>query len=113
MIAVSAALTSRSWPETKRLSCLIASPGHLPRRMNQLRVGAMMAAVLVSATPARAQCAREWKQGGAYPGVNSTEVYASTSWDPDGSGPQPELTVFGGRFTIAGRYFVNNIAAWD
>src|SRR5207247_1421219 len=40
-------------------------------------------------------------------------VYAVTTWDPDGAGPQPELLIVGGSFSVAGKALANNIAAWD
>lgn len=46
-------------------------------------------------------------------GDGSPNVYDLTSWDPDGSGPQPALLVAGGFFTMAGGVTVNGIAAWD
>ena len=41
------------------------------------------------------------------------KVWASTVWDPDGKGPEPELLVVGGSFGIAGDIFANHIAAWN
>ena len=62
--------------------------------------------------PAFSQCEFDWKPGQGIPGVNGT-VYAITAWDPDGAGPQPELLVVGGSFTVAGDVLANGIAAWD
>ncbi len=64
------------------------------------------------ASVTRADCPREWRRGDGLPGINGN-VHALTSWDPDGSGPQPPLLIAGGEFTIAGRDFSNNIAAWN
>src|SRR5436190_2956429 len=61
---------------------------------------------------AAGQCQPQWLPGEGIPGVNGT-VYATTTWDPDGPGPQPELLVVGGLFTLAGATLANNIAAWD
>jgi hypothetical protein len=58
------------------------------------------------------QCEPNWKPGDGVPGLNGT-VYALTKWDPDGAGPQPELLVAGGEFSIAGETFASNIAAWN
>jgi hypothetical protein len=46
------------------------------------------------------QCDFDWKPGEGLPGV-SGYVYALTTWNPDGNGPQPELLIAGGDFTIA------------
>lgn len=40
-------------------------------------------------------------------------VYALTTWDPDGAGPQNELLIAGGSFTSAGGTAVQHIAAWN
>jgi hypothetical protein len=40
-------------------------------------------------------------------------VYALTTWDPDGDGPQNPLLVAAGVFGTAGGVTVNRIAAWD
>ncbi|MHC4602483.1 MAG: hypothetical protein ACYS6W_04025, partial [Planctomycetota bacterium] len=58
------------------------------------------------------QCDFDWKPGQGVPGVNGY-VHAVTTWDPDGNGPQPELLIVGGEFTIAGDTLANKIAAWD
>lgn len=70
--------------------------------------------LLAAPTPARAQC-QQWIGGpftSLYPGVNGV-IYASTTWDPDGSGPRPELLVVGGSFTHINGVDATNIAAWD
>jgi len=59
-----------------------------------------------------AQCDFDWKTGQGIPGLDG-KVYALTTWDPDGAGPQPELLIAGGQFTVAGYQFANNIASWD
>jgi hypothetical protein len=47
-------------------------------------------------------------------GVGTDDVvHATTTWDPDGPGPEPELLIVGGQFTIAGDVLANNISAWD
>lgn len=45
-------------------------------------------------------------------GVNGP-VSATTTWDPDGSGPEPARLVISGDFTRAGEAIVNHIALWD
>lgn len=62
---------------------------------------------------ARGQCAA-WIVGPdqGVPGVNGT-VFASTTWDPDGDGPDEPLLVVGGTFSLAGTVATRNVAAWD
>jgi hypothetical protein len=69
------------------------------------------AALLFSAA-LTGQCERQWLPGDGLPDVDGP-VYASTWWDPDGAGPQPERLVIGGNFTIAGPLLASNIAALD
>lgn len=57
-------------------------------------------------------CTYNWRPVGPVPGV-SGYVFATTSWDPDGGGPQVPLLVVAGGFGSAGGISVNNIAAWD
>lgn len=45
-------------------------------------------------------------------GTNSN-VYATTTWDPDGSGPAPEILIAAGEFTAAGDVRCNYIARWN
>lgn len=72
----------------------------------------MAAAMLVGATcPAMGQ-SYEWRPGDGLPGTNAV-VNCMLNWDPDGAGPQPELFVMGGSFSIAGQTLVSGIAAWD
>lgn len=68
--------------------------------------------LLLWAHPARAQCDPQWLPGDSVRGVYG-QVMASVSWDPDGAGPEPELLVIGGLFTMAGDIPVTNVAAWD
>ena len=67
---------------------------------------------LMTAAAASAQCDPRWLPGEGIPGV-AGEVHATTTWDPDGPGPEPELLVVGGNFDIAGDLIVHNVAAWD
>lgn len=73
---------------------------------------ALAAAFGFAGTPAAAQCPSDWLSGNAQIGVNG-QVAATSVWDPDGSGPRPELLVAGGGFTIAGEVPAANIAAFD
>ncbi|MFK7741896.1 MAG: hypothetical protein AB8H80_16385, partial [Planctomycetota bacterium] len=59
----------------------------------------------------RAQCELEWQPGVHAAGANGP-IYASVRWDPDGVGPQPEMVVFGGDFTVAGDRLVRSLAMW-
>ncbi len=61
---------------------------------------------------AHAQCTPEWLPGQVVPGLNG-DALAAASWDPDGSGPQQELLVIGGRFSTVGQVGAANIAAWN
>jgi hypothetical protein len=51
--------------------------------------------------------------GSGMAGPSSPSVSALTSWDPDGSGPEPAQLVAAGRFITAGGVTVNGIARWD
>jgi len=73
-------------------------------------VGMILSGLVV--VPVAAQCPERWQPGNGIPGLSSY-VYAWTLWDPDGPGPQPEVLVAGGHFTIAGSVFVNRVAVWD
>jgi hypothetical protein len=65
---------------------------------------------VLSVCRAQAQC--DWLPGEGHRGIDD-EVFALTTWDPDGPGPQPALLVAGGRFTVAGDALANTIATWD
>ncbi len=88
-------------------------------RSNKWRQGLFAAALACSALSggfaAAAEgdgdpCVEEWLPGFGVPGLNG-DVLATTTWDPDGSGPQSVQLVAGGNFTTVGG--VNNIARWD
>lgn len=68
--------------------------------------------LLVSDSRSIAQCSFDWLPGAGFPGANGA-VHALTLWDPDDAGPQPEMLIAGGQFTIAGDVFANRIAAWN
>jgi hypothetical protein len=69
-------------------------------------------AVLTTLSTATAQCATSWITGSPAAGV-AGDVYAITSWDPDGAGPAPLRLVVAGQFRVAGPLRVHNIAAFD
>src|SRR5262245_51736075 len=83
-------------------------------RLDSLRPRyALLCALAVLSTPlAIGQCPPRWLSGDGVPGVNGN-IYAATTWDPDGDGPQPALLVVGGSFSVAGRTVVRNLATWD
>ena len=62
----------------------------------------LAAAMLVGAACPAAGQSYEWRPGDGLPGTNAV-VNAMATWDPDGAGPQPELLVMGGSFSIAGQ----------
>ena len=59
-----------------------------------------------------AQSKPHWLEGSGLPGADSF-VAASTSWDPDGPGPQPELLVIAGQFQVVGHQHISGLAGWD
>ncbi len=65
---------------------------------------------LATAAHVRAQCTNSWLP--VTPGPNAA-VRAMTSWDPDGSGPQPAVVIVGGGFSTIGGMQANGIAAFD
>src|SRR5687767_11151965 len=74
--------------------------------------------ILVGRNDAIAQCTFEWRAGEGLPGLYNVGPFhgsaaATTTWDPDGPGPQSELLVVGGTFTIAGNVPANYIATWN
>lgn len=60
----------------------------------------------------QAPCDAQWLPGPGLPGTNG-DVYATTSWDPDGPGPEPTLLIAGGLFSLAERVEAKNIAAYN
>lgn len=73
---------------------------------------AIFVLVAVTTYSAFSQCEFGWKPGEGVPGVNG-HVYVMTTWDPDANGPQLEVLVVGGCFSVAGDVTANNIATWD
>ncbi len=61
---------------------------------------------------AQAPCPHAWQPGDGIPGLDGV-AYAMANWDPDGAGPQPEVVVVGGQFTVAGDQLVGNVALYD
>jgi hypothetical protein len=57
-------------------------------------------------------CLSDWRSTQGLPGTDGP-VNAMTVWDPDGIGPQTELLVVGGEFSIIDDVRVRGIAAWD
>ena len=50
--------------------------------------------------PCPAQCSFDWLPGDPVPGVAGS-AGSSVLWDPDGTGPAPEMLVVGGGFSAA------------
>jgi len=69
--------------------------------------------LLLLAGPVWGQC-DTWHAGPPleFPGIDG-QVYAATTWDPDGSGPAGPQLVVGGFFRSAGGVAANGIARWD
>lgn len=68
--------------------------------------------IVLAAPPTAMAQDCDWLPGEGVPGTNGT-VLATTTWDPDGPEPEPELLILGGDFTVAGDVVAHNIAAWD
>lgn len=80
---------------------------------DRICVGCLIVLISLSfPLPLWADCPNGWKSGGGIPGVDG-QVMAATAWDADGAGPQEEMLIVGGLFSVAGSVFPNNIAAWD
>src|SRR5947208_2961465 len=83
-------------------------------RRSMLTAAAICASSIALGTHAMAQCT-DWVAGplneGAAPNGAEATVYASTTWDPDGAGPQPEMLVVGGDFFTVEGVFCGCIAA--
>lgn len=71
-----------------------------------------MAATAFTSPDVFAQASPHWLEGSGLPGADSF-VAASTSWDPDGAGPQPELLVIAGQFQVVGSKSIQGLAGWD
>lgn len=73
---------------------------------------AFVTALLAFGLSLSAQCATNWTPGSDLPWPGGS-VHATTTWDPDGTGPATALLVFGGRFQHAGNIAAANIVAFD
>jgi trimeric autotransporter adhesin len=62
--------------------------------------------------PLWAQCQPSWGGSTPLPASNGT-IADAVDWDPDGTGPQPALVVFGGTFTSIANIQANNVAAFN
>jgi hypothetical protein len=73
-----------------------------------------LAIPLLGAAVASGQCTPDWirEPDQQIPGVGSSTL-ATTSWDPDGPGPQAPWLIVGGTITAAGDTPVSAVAAWD
>ncbi len=84
--------------------------------MNVLRLCVLCVIAVLGVSGVRAQCTPVWRPfdptTATFPGVSGT-VNATTTWDPDGPGPQTPKLVIGGSFTVAGTVLANNIALYD
>jgi hypothetical protein len=80
--------------------------------MNECGILIVLLTVASDASALRAQCAPQWLPGEGIPALDGP-VYALTTWDADGSGPQLPLLVAGGAFSVAGNVSANRIATWD
>lgn len=67
---------------------------------------------LLSSAAILAQCDPEMLTSGAFRGTNNS-VSDMRMWDPDGAGPEPEVVVMGGWFTVAGTAACDHIVAYD
>jgi hypothetical protein len=70
------------------------------------------AAAILLTQPVQAQCTPQWLDGADLPGADGF-VAASTTWDPDGGGPEPELLVIAGGFQVIGDRFLRGLAGFD
>jgi len=73
---------------------------------------AALASFAAAAPRISGQCTFDWQPGGGLAGLDG-DVYAATTWDPDGAGPQAPLLMVGGFFSNAGPNAAANIAAWN
>ena len=81
-------------------------------KLKPARCLALAAGSLFAVHAATAQCDPAWRAVGG-PAGGDTTVWASTMWDPDGSGPQQPKLVIAGEFLSFNGTPVNNIVVWD
>jgi hypothetical protein len=71
-------------------------------------------AIMIAATAGKAQCVQQWSGEIGVPQGVSGDVYALTTFDPDGSaGPKTAQLVVAGAFGTASGILVNKICRWD
>lgn len=70
-------------------------------------------AAVVFASTISGQCPTEWQRPNLGPFGVVGKVNATAQWDPDGSGPLPEVIVLGGDFVAAGGLEIANLAVWN
>ncbi|HZW07488.1 MAG TPA: immunoglobulin domain-containing protein [Phycisphaerales bacterium] len=80
-------------------------------RSRLLCIAALVLAAIAAVSSTRAQC-RGWQPGDGFLGTEN-QVFASLTWDPDGSGPREELLVIAGQFEAVGTEPYNFLAAFD
>src|SRR4051794_40229660 len=68
--------------------------------------------LLLACSPAWADCFQWKRSNDSLPGVDGT-ILATTTWDPDGSGPASPVLVAGGAFGSIGTIATSGIAAWN
>lgn len=59
-----------------------------------------------------AQCEHTWESLSQVPGIDGP-VYATSMWDPDGSGPLSPVLVLGGDFGAGGNVVSNDVLTYD
>jgi trimeric autotransporter adhesin len=91
---------------------LPASSSRSRRCAQRTVLGAVTGIVALALSASAQPCTEEWSAGEGIPGV-SGRVNASVLWDSDGPGPAQAKLVVGGRFIVAGRSVVSNIAVWN
>src|SRR5215510_3127484 len=86
-------------------------PSGLMKGLSFRRIVVALSASLL-APHALSQSCDTWLPGQGIPGFNSA-VGAVATWDPDGPGPQSEMLVVSGQFTIVDNVVAKHVAAWD
>src|SRR2546427_13207974 len=78
-------------------------------RMVTLAAGLLLA----GGAMAQGQCSYDWLSGPGQDFGLDNDVYALTTWDPDGAGPQPELLIAGGLMNQVSGVSIRPITAWN
>jgi hypothetical protein len=81
--------------------------------MSGRAAGLGAAGLLMLAGAARGQCVQQWAGDIGIPAGIPGQIYAMTTWDPDGPGPLAEQLVVAGSFGTAGGVPCNKLARWD